>query len=77
MTQPTTIGNVPGKGRIQYTLDPGSPNPKIIQTADVVYTFSSVPAGDHIIRADLVNNNYQTLSPAVFAQVEITVPAVR
>jgi hypothetical protein len=78
--------NVPGEGHIIYYLDvtpPTSPgevattSPGTFKaTTDDFHTWPEVPAGDHTLWLQVVNNDNTPLDPPVIAEITITVPAL-
>jgi hypothetical protein len=59
--------NVQNEGHIDYFLDD-----KVQKTKYTSTSFQSVPPGQHVIRAELRNNDDSPLVPAVTATVTIT-----
>lgn len=63
--------STPGQGHIHVWLD--DQNPTAESAAKVIednFTFSDVPAGDHTLKAELVNNNHTSLTPPQVVTVQ-------
>ena len=62
---------VAGQGHIHVWLDDQNPTKESARkiTADST-TYTDVPYGDHVLRAELVNNNHTSLTPAVVSTVK-------
>jgi hypothetical protein len=81
--------NVAGEGHVHYFLDaipptdPGKPAVTApgtyVPTTATSYTWQNVPAGDHIIGVELVNNDHTPLVPPVTQVITVTAatPQVR
>lgn len=67
---PTSPGVVAGQGHVHYLVD-GKPAEGEYATAAKNFTFKGLAAGDHTLRAELVNNDHTALSPPVFAEVTV------
>jgi hypothetical protein len=58
--------NREGEGHLHFMLDLGA---VIVWDRTEPYTFTDVPPGEHVLVAELVNNDHSSLSPAVVQQV--------
>jgi len=63
--------NVAGRGHIHYTVDGGA----LIARAATAVDIGALSAGQHVIRAELRNNNHSALSPAMFQELTVTAAA--
>lgn len=60
----------PGQGHVHLWLDDQNPTPdSATKVAEDNFTFSDVPPGDHILKAELVGNNHASLTPPVVMTV--------
>ncbi len=64
--------NRPGEGHIQLMLDL---QPVVTWGENKPYTFTDVPAGDHLLTVEFVNNDHSSLSPPVLVQQLVQVHA--
>ncbi len=65
--------NRPGEGHVHLMLDLA---PLVVWERGEPYTFTGVPAGEHQLMVELVNNDHSSLSPPVVRQVRLrTAPA--
>ena len=61
---------VAGQGHVHLWLDDEQMTPQSAAKAiEDTFTFSDVPAGDHKLRAELVNNDHTSLKPPVVVEV--------
>ena len=60
--------NRPGEGHVHLMLDLG---PLVIWEQAAPYTFTGVPAGEHHLVVELVNNDHSSLTPAVVRQIRV------
>jgi len=61
---------VTGQGHVHLWLDDEQMTPQSAAKAiEDTFTFSDVPAGDHKLRAELVNNDHTSLKPPVVVEV--------
>lgn len=66
--------NRPGQGHVHFMLDL---SPLVVWTQAAPYTFTNVPAGDHVLMVELVNNDHSSLSPQVMQMIHFsTAPAM-
>lgn len=66
--------NRPGQGHVHFMLDL---SPLVVWTQAAPYTFTNVPAGDHVLMVELVNNDHSSLSPRVMQMIHFsTAPAM-
>jgi outer membrane protein assembly factor BamB/plastocyanin len=82
LVEPTGQDNVPGEGHIHYYLDAlplDTPDePAIPETgeyavsANTSYTWENVTPGEHILAAQLVNNDHTPIVPVVADMINIT-----
>lgn len=66
----TTPGKAAGQGHIHYLVD-GKPAEGDYATPNKNFTFRNLAAGEHTLRAELVNNDHTPLSPPIFAEVKV------
>jgi len=59
--------DMPNQGHIHYFLDDKEQMSKFTSVS-----YSNIPAGTHVIRVELVNNDHTSLVPPVFRQITIT-----
>jgi LPXTG-motif cell wall-anchored protein len=59
--------NHPGEGHLHFVLDL---QPLVVWESGDPYTFSGVPAGEHQLMVELVNNDHSPLSPPVMQQIQ-------
>jgi hypothetical protein len=59
--------NRPGEGHLHFVLDL---QPLVVWESGDPYTFSNVPAGQHQLMVELVNNDHSPLSPPVMQQIQ-------
>ena len=64
--------NRPGEGHVHFTLDL---SPMVIWGSTEPYTFTDVPAGEHLLRIELVENDHSSLSPPVVRQIRFRTEA--
>lgn len=72
----TATGKQAGQGHIHYLVD-GKPAKGEYATTQKAFTFSSLPAGQHTLRAELVNDDHSSLEPPVFTERVIAVAAAK
>lgn len=61
---------VSGQGHVHLWLDDEQMTPQSAAKAvEDTFTFSDVPAGDHKLRAELVNNDHSSLKPPVAKEI--------
>lgn len=66
--------NRPDEGHLHFMLDLW---PIVVWTQTGPYTFTNVPAGDHVLMVELVNNDHSSLSPQVMRMIRFsTAPAM-
>lgn len=59
--------NRPGEGHLHFVLDL---QPLVVWESADPYTFANVPAGQHQLMVELVNNDHSPLSPPVMQQIQ-------
>jgi hypothetical protein len=59
--------NRPGEGHVHFVLDL---QPLVVWESADPYTFSGVPAGEHDLMVELVNNDHSPLSPPVMQHIQ-------
>jgi hypothetical protein len=62
--------NQPGEGHLHFMLDL---SPVVVWEQGDPYTFTGIPAGDHQLVVELVNNDHSSLSPPVVQTVRFQV----
>ena len=68
---------VSGQGHVHLWLDDEQMTAQSAAKAiEDTFTFSDVPAGDHKLKAELVNNDHSSLKPPVVVEVNFTTAAV-
>jgi hypothetical protein len=77
--------NQPGAGHVHFYLDVDEIPTKAgeeavvtgegryVATPSATYSWTNVPAGEHVLGAQLVNNNHTPLQPPVTAKITVTV----
>ena len=83
LVEPTGQENAPGEGHLHYYLDAPIPTdetePAIPETGgyalstDTSYTWEDVPAGEHTLSVQLVNNDHTPIVPLAVNMVNVTV----
>jgi hypothetical protein len=58
--------NKPGEGHVHLVLDL---QPLVIWEKTTPYTFANVPAGEHQLMVELVNNDHSSLTPPVMQRI--------
>ncbi|HEX9371646.1 MAG TPA: hypothetical protein VF897_11605, partial [Roseiflexaceae bacterium] len=64
--------NKPGEGHVHFVLDL---QPLVVWEKGDPYTFSNVPAGQHQLMVELVQNDHSSLSPRVMRMIQFQVEA--
>jgi hypothetical protein len=62
--------NRPGEGHVHFQLDL---TPLVVHQSGEAYTFTNVPAGEHLLMVELVHNDHASLSPRVMREVRFQV----
>jgi hypothetical protein len=65
--------NKPGEGHLHFVLDL---QPLVVWEKAEPYTFTDVPAGEHQLMAELVQNDHSSLSPRVMQMIHFRTIAV-
>jgi len=62
--------NKPDEGHLHFMLDL---QPPVVWGSADPYTFNNVPAGEHQLSVELVNNDHSSLTPPMIRQLRVTV----